>query len=497
MKLIFGFLLFLGMSSHAQHQHNMPGMSDTTMKSMTGKTSTSKNPSTTKPPKMTMGGHYKAMTSDTTKPGMKMNMNQDNTMGNMHDSMKGMDMEQMSMSMSHSFSRNLPISRDGSGTSWMPDESPMYMYMIMKDKSMFMVHGNFFLRYTKQDLFNTGSRGGHHFDAPNWFMGMYNRYVGAKGLFNASAMISFDPLLVTQAGYPLLFQSGESYKGKKLVDRQHPHDLFSGLSIAYTQMLNKDADVFAYFGYPGEPALGPPTFMHRISALNDPDAPLGHHWQDATHITFGVGTLGIRYKNLKVEGSIFTGREPDENRYDFDKMRFDSYSYRLSFNPSRNWALQFSQGFIHSPELLEPKNNVTRTTASIVHSIWLNATDRYIAQSLVWGMNNSSNGINEHSVLYEANLQFSKQAVYGRYEFVQKSSEELDLQVEFGDVNFNINAFTLGYNRAIWNCPYIQLAAGAQATINVSPHELQSLYGKNPIGGEFYLQLKPSMHRHH
>jgi hypothetical protein len=354
-------------------------------------------------------------------------MNHSMAMDHMNDTMKnGMNMG--NMHISHAFSRNLPMSRDGSGTSWMPDASPRYMHMVRKNKSMLMLHGNIFLRYTKQDLFNKGSRGGHHFDAPNWFMGMYNRYVGTKGLFNASAMISFDPLLVTQAGYPLLFQSGESYKGNKLVDRQHPHDLFSGLSIAYTQLLNKDADVLAYFGYPGEAALGPPTFMHRISAVNDPDAPLGHHWQDATHITFGVGTLGIRYRNFKLEGSIFTGREPDEDRYDFDKMRFDSYSYRLSFNPSKNWALQFSRGFIHSPELLEPDVNVTRTTASLVHSAWLNKEDKYLAQSLVWGMNHSSTGINEHSVLYEANLQLNKRAVYGRYEFAQKSASELDLE---------------------------------------------------------------------
>jgi hypothetical protein len=461
MKFIFALIFSLvGVFGQAQHQHNMPVMPKT----------------------------------DTTKPTMKMNQNMAMDMG---DTMKhGMDTAEMSMTMSHAYSRNLPMRRDGSGTSWMPDASPMYMYMAMKNKSMFMLHGNIFLRYTKQDLFDKGSRGGHHFDAPNWFMGMYNRYLGTKGLFNATAMISFDPLLVTQAGYPLLFQSGESYKGKKLVDRQHPHDLFSGLSIAYTQMLNKDADVFAYFGYPGEPALGPPTFMHRISTMNNPDAPLGHHWQDATHITFGVGTLGVRYKNFKLEGSIFTGREPDEDRYDFDQLRFDSYSYRLSFNPSKNWALQFSQGFIHSPELLESEIDVTRTTASIVHSIWLSGHDRYLAQSAVWGLNHSSDGHNEHSALYEANLQLNKQAVYGRYEFVQKSSGELDLLTDFGDTNFNINAFTLGYSRTLCHLTYLQLAAGAQATINFSPSALHDLYGPTPIGAQVYLQLKPNLRGH-
>jgi hypothetical protein len=514
MKTVFSlFLIFLALNSHAQHQHNMPGMSDSSMKNMTMKKTTEKKTTTIKKSaaRENIGSKKKPGPTDTTMMKMNMeatktddtsrpmNMNKTMPMNQMNDTMKQdmkMNMDHMNMNMFHSFSRNLPMSRNGSGTSWMPDAGPMYMYMKMGNKSMFMLHGNIFLRYEKQDLFNKGSRGGHHFDAPNWFMAMYDYNVGAKGLFSTTTMISLDPLLVTRAGYPLLFQSGESYKGKKLVDRQHPHDLFSGLSIGYTQMLSKDADVFAYFGYPGEPALGPIAFMHRISTMNNPDAPLGHHWQDATHITFGVGTLGFRYKNFKLEGSIFTGREPDEHRYDFDEMRFDSYSYRLSANPSENWALQFSQGFIHSPELLEPGIDITRTTASAIFSKWLKTKHDYFTQSLVWGLNHSNEGQNAHSVLYEANLQLDRQAIYARYEFVQKSGEELDIPFADVDQKFNINAFTLGYNRAIWNFSFVQLAAGAQGTINFSPKELQFLYGKTPIAGEIYLQLKPTIHRH-
>jgi hypothetical protein len=197
-------------------------------------------------------------------------------------------------------------------------------------------------------------------------------------------MFSFDPFLVGNGGYPLLYQTGESYKGQKLVDKQHPHDLFAELSVAYTQRVAKDADISLSFGYPGEPALGPPVFMHRLSAINDPDAPLGHHYQDATHITFGVATLGFRIKNVKLEGSIFTGREPDEHRYDFDKMRFDSYSARLSYNPSKEWALQISDGWIHSPEEVEPGQNVNRFTASAIHTKML-GKNSYVATTLVYG----------------------------------------------------------------------------------------------------------------
>ena len=396
---------------------------------------------------------------------------------------------------SHAYSRNLPMSRNGSGTGWNPDASPMYMWMRSTKKTDWMFHGNIFMRYTNTDIFNKGSRGDGEMSFPNWFMAMMNRKVGKKGLFNATAMISLDRLTEGGDGYPLLFQSGETHNGKRLVDRQHPHDLFSALSIGYTQMLSKDIDVFAYFGYPGEPSLGAPAFMHRVSSMNNPDAPLGHHWQDATHITFGTGTLGFRYKKFKAEGSIFTGREPDENRYDFDKARFDSYSYRLSYNPSANWALQFSQGFINSPEALEPEEDVTRTTASVLYAKKLKKDDHFSAAA-IWGLNNKGANHKEHSALLEGNWQTGKNALYTRYEYVQKSIEELDLDESYDHRNYNVHAITAGYNRKLAGFKGIDLAAGTQFSLYGVDKGLQPLYGKTPIGFQVYLQLRPSLHKH-
>jgi hypothetical protein len=296
-------------------------------------------------------------------------------------------------------------------------------------------------------------------------------------------------------GTHFYFNQARHSKEKKLVDRQHPHDLFSALSIAYTQMLSKDIDVFAYIGYPGEPALGATAFMHRVSAMNNPDAPLGHHWQDATHITFGVGTLGFRYKNLKAEGSIFTGREPDENRYNFDKARFDSYSYRLSFNPTENWALQFSQGFINSPEALEPDEDVTRTTASVLYAKKM-GNDKHISAAAIWGLNDKGTDHKEHSFLLEGNYQCSKNAFYGRYEYIQKTKEELDLDNGYPETNFNIHALTAGYNRQLIHFSNIDLVAGTQFTLHGVDKDLQTLYGKTPVGFEIYLQFRPTLHKH-
>ena len=136
---------------------------------------------TTRPMNMNMN-NMKSV-NDTVKP-MNMRMDQNMQMGQMNDTMT----HDMNMNMSHSFSRNLPMSRDGSGTSWMPDASPIYAYMIMRQKAMIMIHGNIFIRYTNHDVFNKGSRGGSGVNAPNWFMGMLQKPVGKKGLMMARAM---------------------------------------------------------------------------------------------------------------------------------------------------------------------------------------------------------------------------------------------------------------------------------------------------------------------
>src|SRR5213079_3458555 len=229
-----------------------------------------------------------------------------------------------------------------------------------------MLHGAIFPRYVNAST----RRGDDRIDAPNWIMGMYSHPLGDNAQFGARLMMSLDPLTEGGRGYPLLFQSGESWNGEPLHDRQHPHDLFDELSISYSQKFQDDLSAYLYFGYPGEPALGPPTFMHRTSAMGDPDAPLGHHWQDSTHVTFGVATAGLVWRTVKIEGSVFTGREPDEDRYDFDRPRFDSASGRISWNPTPDLALQFSHGYLKSPEGLEPTVNRHRTTAST--SAWKN-----------------------------------------------------------------------------------------------------------------------------
>jgi hypothetical protein len=399
---------------------------------------------------------------------------------------------QMQMEMHSTINLADPMSREASGTSWIPDSSPMYGRMFMFGEDMLMLHGAIFPRYTNVST----RRGDDRIDAPNWFMAMFSHPLGDSTQFGSRLMMSLDPLTEQGRGYPLLFQTGEVWNGEALHDRQHPHDLFDELSFSLSQKFEHDLSTYIYFGYPGEPALGPPAFMHRPSAMDDPDAPIGHHWQDSTHITFGVATGGLQWRDIKIEGSIFTGREPDEDRYDFDRPRFDSYSGRLSWNPTRNLALQVSYGYIKSPEELHPETKIHRTTASAIYNLPL-GQDTNWSNSFVWGQNNATKEGKTQSFLIESNYQRGRNTVYFRWERVQKSGHELVLDEADESEIFPVSGYTLGYVRDLSHGKGIDIGLGTQFTINDRPDSLDRYYGDDlGYAFEFFLRIRPSRHSH-
>lgn len=404
--------------------------------------------------------------------------------GSHHD----MEMPMHRMSMQSSISVADPMSRESSGTAWVPDSTPMYGKMFMVGDDMLMVHGGAFPRYTNVST----ERGDDRIDMPNWFMGMYSHPIGNNAQLGARLMMSLDPLTEGGRGYPLLFQTGESWHDQPLRDRQHPHDLFDELSLSYSQKFTADLSSYIYFGYPGEPALGAPTFMHRLSAMDNPDAPLGHHWEDSTHITFGVTTLGVVWKTVKVEGSIFTGREPDENRYDFDRPRFDSYSGRISWNPIQNLALQFSHGYLHSPEALDPQTNQHRTTASAIYNQPL-GRDANWATSFVWGQDNNTGEGKTEALLLETDYQRGRDTIYARWERVEKSGHELVLSGSDLARIFPVSAYSLGYVRDLTHGKGIDVGLGGEFTLNTMPDRLERYYGSDlGYGFQVFLRIRPS-----
>lgn len=396
--------------------------------------------------------------------------------------------------MSSAYSLYLPMSRNGSGTAWLPDASPVYGTMLHTGNWTFMFQGDIFIRYNAQDLTGKSVRKESKFDAPNMLMFMGQAKVGNYGLFHFNTMFSGELLTIGSNGYPLLFQTGETNNGKPLIDHQHPHDLFSELSVSYTQAFSRKLDAYVYLGYPGEPALGPTAFMHRPSAMFNPDAPLSHHWQDATHISFGVGTLGIRYGKLKLEGSLFNGREPDENRGDIDALFLDSRSARLSFNPTPRWSFQASRAFLKEPERLHP-GNITRTTASATYSRQFNFRS-YLTATVVGGQN--MNGTTtSNSALAEASIRITRLILHSRVEWVQKSAEELGLVRYPSNKLFDISGITVGASYELATVHPLSCAIGWQITANSTPTALTYIYGDIPVSGQIYLHIYPALMRSH
>jgi hypothetical protein len=387
----------------------------------------------------------------------------------------------------------IPMSRMGSGTSWLPDASPMRAYHFMPDGWTMMVHGEVGLYYDHQGT----PRGDEQVGSTNWLMLMAMHPAGT-GILHLHGMLSAEPFTVGPRGYPLLLQTGESYQGAPLVDRQHPHDLFMELSARYEVPMSRTVGVSLFAAPVGEPAIGPVAYMHRPSAQSDPFAPLGHHWQDATHITFGVITAGVFTRTVQLEGTLFQGREPDDDRYDFDFGALDSYGGRLTVNPDPHWSLAASYGYLKSPEALHPVENQHRLGASVLFTRRLGRAGDW-AGALVYGANQHtvpgepSQGF-EHSVLLESNLQLDDRTnVYGRTEWVQKSAGELEIPNADPETRYNVSGLVLGFTREIAEYAGANLGLGLRGSLDFVPEGLNATYGtRTPAGIAVYARLRPS-----
>jgi hypothetical protein len=378
-----------------------------------------------------------------------------------------------------------PVYSEGSGSGWMPGNAFVPMSMYHYGEWMAMVHGSVSLRFTRQG----GPRGESAFSAPNWFMASVRRSTSENGTLILRSMLSLDRLTEGGDGYPLLLQSGESWKGEHLVDRQHPHDLFSELSAMYDHRLTDRLNAFAYLAYPGEPALGPPAFMHRASAGFNPDAPISHHWQDATHVSFGVLTAGVVWNRLKLELSAFNGREPNEERFGFDTPRINSRSIRLTFNPVHQLSLQTSVAALRDPE-----NNgvdVTRSSASLMFAQGI-SRNTHLESAVIWGQNNDSHAGVTGSLVFEASLRFSEYAIHGRAEIVEKIRHELSIPENPEGVE-RIRQYSIGVSRSLIGIAGMEARIGAQSTYYALSSDLQRYYGANPVAFQLFLTISPSM----
>ena len=372
------------------------------------------------------------------------------------------------------------MSREGSGTSWLPDTTPHAGVHNTFGEWQTMYHALFNLVYDKQG----GPRGGDQTFVNGMFMGMAQRPLG-DGIWGVRAMLSPDPFMGAN-GYPLLLATGETANGKThLVDRQHPHDLFMELATTYSYALSKNSSVFLSAGLPGEPARVPPAFMHRTSGIDIPEAPITHHWLDSTHITFGVLTAGLIVDTWKLEASSFKGREPDQYRYDIEAPKLDSYSARVSWNPLPQLSLQASWGHLHSPEALEPQRDEDRFTMSAVYTQPF-GTDNIWSTTVAWGRKMQKPGDTLDGFILETAAIFQKTyTVFARAERVQEN-ELLDLTPA---PVFTVNKLSVGGIYDFYRTEHAKFGVGALVSIYGLPSGLKPAYG-DPTSGMIFARLK-------
>ncbi|MEO7190238.1 MAG: hypothetical protein ABI051_04220 [Vicinamibacterales bacterium] len=375
--------------------------------------------------------------------------------------------------------------RDGSGTSWLPQASPMQGAMRHIGSWMLMLHGNAFLEYIAAE----GPRGAEEFGSINWVMGMAQRPV-RRGQLLFRTMVSVEPLTVGRCGYPTLLASGEQCRGAALHDQQHPHDVFMEVTAQYRRQLGRVAWE-VYGGPAGEPALGPTAFPHRLSAMPNPIAPVSHHWLDSTHVSFGVMTGGLYGRRWKVETSAFNGREPDDARYDLDLGALDSYAARVWLMPTPRWALQVSAGHLTEAEAGhdDSREDVNRITASATYHRLIGA--RLSATTVAWGRNRET-GEATSAFMAETALDLTdRDVLYGRGELLQKTAQELVLPLAT-DESFTVQKYQVGYTRWLARLRGIRTGVGGSVGVSIVPAALAPFYGGRATPeAAVYLTVRP------
>jgi len=394
------------------------------------------------------------------------------TLARAQDQMPGMNMPTMAdMNPAAMSMMNLASGTSVNPAAW---NMPMLMVPLGSWNTMFM--GLAFIVDTQQ----SGPRGGDKLYSPNTFMATAEHRAGAKGAFQADLMLSLEPATITGERYPLLFQTGETAYGRSLYDAQHPHNLIMALGFHYAYEISEDTTIQIYVAPVGDPALGPVAYPHRASAEELPEAPISHHLQDSTHISDDVVTLGIAHKKLKLEASGFHGAEPGENRWIIQQGAINSWSTRLWFFPTKNWAAQVSVGRIAHPEALEPGDQV-RSTSSLSY------TKAGWSSTFVWGRNhNTATYGNTNSYLAESVVPISrKNFLTGRIELADKD----DLFVPVPGT-FRIGAYTLGYTRDLKLFSYVETGIGANFSAYSLPDSIKPFYGNHPVGGNIFIRLR-------
>jgi hypothetical protein len=218
--------------------------------------------------------------------------------------------------------------------------------------------------------------------------------------------------------------------------------------------------------------------------MENPEAPLGHHWLDSTHISYGVVTIGWIEGDWKLDASAFNGSEPDQHRWDIEEPELNSHSARLSWNPSLNWALQASFGRLDEPEQLEPGVDVDRTTVSAMWSAPFEAS--IVHTTVAFGRNDPDPGHATNAFLLESAWTIdSRDTWFARFERVEK-----DELFEAGDPLagrvFLVHKLSLGYAHEFARAGRVRFELGGLGSVHFIDEELETAYGETPLSFDVF-----------
>ena len=344
-------------------------------------------------------------------------------------------------------------------------------------KASLMLHLNQFAIYSR----TSGPRGQSRWTGPGAWMLTYGNDITPNNHLSIDVMASPEPWTVGDKGTPQLLQTEH-------IDSMHAHDTVMALEFrdAVSFGSGESQKLTFLFAPRGQAAIGPVPFMHRESAEGNPDAPLGHARQDGFHDASTV--LGVEYQvaNTTFELTGFSGQGITRP---FPIHRLDSYGVRVNQDLTDHVRV----GASFADALLPDDTGGGQHNQFI--SAWLTTSHgrpgATLKTAFIWGETRAGHDVFLSSFLEEAVYQRGKNNFYGRAETLQLTPSQLELLTSNGSEGARwVEAFTLGYERALFTKNGLSVFGGGSYTKDIVPRAFRPGYGSDPAGGKLYVRIR-------
>jgi hypothetical protein len=263
----------------------------------------------------------------------------------------------------------------------------------------------------------------------------------------------------------------------------------SEIAATYSYPLSRRSSLFGYMGMPGDPALGPPpSYLRRFSEIIEPQTQMPVESLDSPGAISQVFTVGYVWRNLKVESSAFSSRDPEKRPVQTDSLKLDSRSSRLSFNPSPNWALQISRGYLSNLDQLMPYGEVRRTTVSATYNrAFSNANWQ---TTFAWGHNARRDRESTNGYLLESTFKVAnRHAFFSRLEQVG-SDDLLRTNESISRQAFKMNKLSIGYFHEVRGGGPVNFDVGGLISRYRVPSAMTASYGNEPTTYLVFVRMK-------